>query len=109
MNAIERRSGGNSVITANSSAATTAGSFPYDRWAAGMVTIAATNGATQINWYAAPAYGVTPVQVYDSGNAVVTNVTVGAHPVPDACFAAAYVCPVITGATTMAMTVTVKG
>lgn len=109
MNAIERRSGGNSVITANSSAATTAGSFPYDRWAGGMVTIAATNGATQINWHASPGYGVTPVQVYDSGNAVVTNVTVGAHPVPDACFSAAYVCPVVVGATTMAMTVTVKG
>jgi hypothetical protein len=109
MNAIERRSGGNSVITANSSAATTAGSFPYDRWAAGLVYIAATNGATQIKWHASPAYGVTPLQVYDSGNAVVTNVTVGAHSVPDACFAAAYICPVITGATTMAMTVGVKG
>lgn len=109
MSAIERKSGGNTVITANSSAATTAGSFPYSRWAAGMVYIANTNSATQINWYAAPDYGVTPVQVYDSGNAVVTNVTVGAHPVPDACFAAAYVCPVITGATTMAMTVAVKG
>jgi len=109
MNAIERRSGGNSVITANSSAATTSGSFPYDRWASGIITIAATNGVTQINWHAAPASGVAPVQVYDSGNAVITAVTVGAHPVPDACFAAAYVCPVISGASTMSMTVTVKG
>lgn len=109
MNAIERRPGGNTVITCNSSAATTAGSFPYARWAGGCITIAATNGATQINWYAAPDYGTTPVQVYDSNNAVTSNVTVGVIPVPDACFAAAYVCPVITGATTMQATVSVKG
>lgn len=109
MNAIERRSGGNSVITANSSAATTSGSFPFDRWAGAVVLIANTGGATQINWHVSSGYGEAPLQVYASDNAVTTSVTVGAHPVPDACFAAAYVCPVIVGAATMAMTVGVKG
>jgi len=109
MNAIERRSGGNSVITANSSAATTSGSFPYGRWAGAVVLIADTGGATQINWHVAGGQGETPLQVYASDNAVTTSVTVGAHPVPDACFSAAYVCPVVVGATTTGMTVLVKG
>jgi hypothetical protein len=109
MSAIERRFNTNTVVVANSSAATTSGSFAYGRFAGGVVTIANTNSATKIDWYAAPEYGSTPYKVYDSGNAVTTNVTVGVHPIPDACFGAAYVCPVVTGATTMAMTVTVKG
>ena len=109
MNAIERRPGGNTVVIANSSAATTSGSIPFSRWAGGVITIANTNSATQINWHAAPYYGQTPRQVYEFGNAVTTLVTDGVHPIPDALFSTAYVCPVVVGATTMAMTITVKG
>lgn len=109
MSAIERLFSTNTVVVANSSAATTSGSFAYGRFAGGVVTIANTNSATKIDWYAAPEYGEAPRPVYEFGSAVTTNVTVGVHPIPDACFGAVYVCPVITGATTMAMTVTVKG
>lgn len=109
MSAIERRHGANTVVVANSSAAPTSGGFPFGRWAGGVVTIATTGGATQINWYASPDYGQPPLQVFASGNAVTTSVTAGVHPIPDACFGVAYLCPVVTGATTMAMTVTVKG
>jgi len=109
MSIIERKHGGNTVVVANSSAATTSGSLPFSRWAGGVITIANTNSATQINWHASPDYGVTPLQVYADGSALTTAVTVGVHPIPDALFGVAYVCPVITGATTMAMTVSVKG
>jgi hypothetical protein len=40
---------------------------------------------------------------------VTTAVTVGIHPVPDACFAVNHVVPVVSGATTCAMTVMAKG
>lgn len=109
MNAIERRPGGNTTITAGSVATAGSGGFPYARWAGGCITVAATNGATLINWHGAPDAVTTPVQVYESGNAVTTNVTVGVHPVPDACFACAYVYPIITGSSSMSATVSVKG
>jgi hypothetical protein len=47
--------------------------------------------------------------VYADGSAVVTALTIGIHPVPDACFASNYVVPVVSGATTCAMTVMAKG
>jgi hypothetical protein len=71
--------------------------------------IAATNSCTQINWYATVDPAVTPVQVYNDGAALTTALTVGLHPVPDACFAANYVVPVVVGGTTCAMTVMAKG
>jgi hypothetical protein len=40
---------------------------------------------------------------------VTTALTVGIHPIPDACFALPFVAPVVAGATTCAMTVCVKG
>jgi hypothetical protein len=83
MSEIERFHTG-ATITAGSSAATTTPRFPFGRYAGGGVLIGSTNGATQI-------------------------VTVGAHPIPDACFGFAYVAPVVVGATTCAMTVSVKG
>jgi hypothetical protein len=52
---------------------------------------------------------VTPQQIYNDGAAVTSAVTVGIHPVPDACFAVNYVVPVVVGGTTCAMTVMAKG
>jgi len=97
------------VITACSSAASTTPRIPYGRYSGGGVIIASTNGATQINWYAAIGPEDVPVQIYSDGTAVTTAVTVGAMPIPDACFGFPYVAPVISGATTCAMTVPMKG
>lgn len=97
------------VITAASSAATTTPRFPFGRYAGGGVIIADANGATQINWHASNGPEDTPVPVYSGGSAVTTAVTIGAHPIPDACFGFAYVAPVIAGSTACQMTVCVKG
>ena len=97
------------TITAGSSAATTSQRFSFQHTAGGVVLIANTGGATQIAWHAAEGQEATPLQVYADGAAVTTAVVVGAHPVPDACFAAPCVVPVIAGGTTCAMTVALKG
>jgi len=109
MNEIARHFSPGTVIVANSSAATTSGSFPFGRFGGACVMIAAANSCTQINWHGSPGPGVTPVQIYSDGSAVSTAVTVGIHPVPDACFAVNYVVPVVVGGTTCAMTVMAKG
>ena len=109
MNEIARHFSPGTVITANSSAATTSGMFPFGRFGGACVMIASTGGGTQINWHGTVDPSVTPRQVYADGSAVVTALTVGIHPVPDACFAANYVVPVVSGATTCAMTVMAKG
>jgi hypothetical protein len=97
------------TITANSSAGTTSNRIAFGPFAGGCVVIAATNGCTQIGWYGAAGPSDTPVQVYSGGNAVTTAVTVGAHAIPDACFALPFVSPVVSGGTTCGMTVLLKG
>jgi len=109
MNEIARHFSPGTVITANSSAATTAGMFPFGRFGGACVMIAASNSCTQINWHGTNDPSVTPVRIYSDGSAVTTAVTVGIHPVPDACFAVNYVVPVVVGGTTCAMTVMAKG
>jgi hypothetical protein len=97
------------VITACSSAASTTPRIPYGRYSGGGVIIANTNGATQINWYASNGPEDVPAPIYVSGAAVTTAVTVGAHPIPDACFGFPYLAPIISGATACGMTVPMKG
>lgn len=97
------------TITAASSAAATTPRFPFARYAGGGIFIGSTNGATQINWHAAVTPEAVPVQIYVDGAAVTTAVTTGAHPIPDACFGFAHVAPVIVGATSCSLTVSVKG
>jgi hypothetical protein len=97
------------AITANSSAASTSGKIGFGAYAGGCIVVAATNGCTQVGWYASDASEGTPRQVYSDGAAVTTALTVGVHPIPDACFAAPFVVPVVTGGTTCAMTVLLKG
>jgi hypothetical protein len=109
MNEIARHFSPGMVVTANSSAATTSGMFPFGRFGGACVMIANTGGGTQINWYGTVDPVVTPRQVYADGAAVVTALTIGIHPVPDACFASNYVVPIVAGATTCAMTVMAKG
>lgn len=100
------------AITANSSAATTSGNIPFAPFAGGVVMVANTNGATQINWHGTVDMSVTPLRLYADGNAVTSALTVGCVNMPDACFAVPFVVPVIVGATTSttcAMTVMLKG
>jgi hypothetical protein len=73
------------------------------------VLIGNTGGATQIAWHGASEHEATPLQIFSDGSAVTTAVTVGAHPVPDACFSFPYVVPVIAGGTSCQMTVVAKG
>jgi hypothetical protein len=97
------------TLTAASSAASTTPRFSFQHMAGAGVLIGNTGGATQINWHAADGPETTPVQIYSDGSAVTTAVTVGAHPVPDACFAFPFVAPVITGGTTCVLIVAQKG
>lgn len=97
------------VITANSSAATTSGNIPFGPFSGGVVMIANTGSATQINWHGTVAPTVTPRALYADGNAVTSALTVGCITIPDACFAVPYVVPVVVGGTTCAMTVMLKG
>lgn len=109
MNEIARHFSPGMVVTANSSAATTSGMFPFGRFGGACVMIANTGGGTQINWHGTVDPSVQPRQIYADGAAVTTALTIGVFPVPDACFAANYVVPVVSGATTCAMTVMAKG
>ena len=97
------------TVTAASSAATTTPRFSYQHMAGAGILIGNTGGATQVVWYAAEGPESTPLAVYSDGAAVTTAVTVGAMPVPDACFAFPYVVPVISGGTSCTITVTLKG
>ncbi len=109
MNEIARHFSPGAVITANSTAATTAGMFPFGRFGGACVMIAASNSCTGINWHGTVDPAVPPRQIYSDGSAVTSAVTVGILPVPDACFAVNYVVPVVVGGTTCAMTVMAKG
>lgn len=97
------------TITAASSAATTTPRFAYHHMAGAGILIGNTGGATEITWYAASGQESQPLQIFSDGSAVTTAVTVGASPVPDACFAFPFVVPVIAGATSCSITVTLKG
>lgn len=108
MNSIVRQYS-QAVITAASSAATTSGMFPFGPFAGGCVLIGNTNGCTQIDWYVTNDPATTPVQLYADDAAVTTAVTVGAINLPDAVYPAPYLVPVVTGGTTCAMTVLLKG
>lgn len=109
MNEIARHFSPGTVVTANSSAATTSGMFPFGVFGGACVMIANTNGGTQINWFGTVDPRVAPLRVYADGSAVTTALTVGIHPVPDALFSVSHVVPVVVGATTCAMTVMAKG
>lgn len=96
-------------ITAGSSVASTTQRFAFAPYAGGCVIVAATGGGTQINWYGSHSQEATPLQIFADGSAVTTALTVGIVPVPDACFALPFVAPVVAGATTCSMTISLKG
>lgn len=95
-------------IVCTNDPATTA-KIAFSKYAGGVLTVASTGGATQIDWYASARPGDTPLQVYSSGAAVTTALTVGVHPFPDATYACALICPVVVGAASMPAVITVKG
>lgn len=97
------------VVTANSTAATTAGNIPYSMFSGGVVMIANTGSCTKIDWHGTISMDVTPRPLYADGSAVTSSVTVGCVVIPDACFAVPFIVPVVTGGTTCAMTALLKG
>jgi len=97
------------TVMAVSSAGTTSPRFSFQNMAGGGVLVADTSGATQITWYGAEGPESMPLQIFSDGAAVTTAVTVGAMPIPDACFPFPYVVPVIAGSTACTLTVTLKG
>lgn len=109
MNEIARHFSPGVQIVASSAADTTSTRLPYGRFSGGAVLIANTNGCTQIKWHGCDTQNGTPLQIYADGSAVTTAVTVGAHPIPDACFGMHFVAPIVVGGTTCGMTVMVKG
>lgn len=97
------------VVTANSSAASTSGNIPFGKFSGGVVMVANTNSCTKVDWYGTIAMNVTPLALYADGAAVTSAITVGCIAMPDACFAVPFVVPVVSGGTTCAMTVMLKG
>jgi hypothetical protein len=95
-------------IVCTNDPATTA-KIAFTKYAGGVMSIAATGGVTQIDWYASARPSDTPAKVYSSGAAVTTAATVGVHPFPDATYACAFICPVVVGAASMNAVITVKG
>lgn len=83
--------------------------IPFAHGAGGVITVGATAGSTQIQWYAAPHSSAAPVPIFAGGNAVTTALTVGAHPFPDATFGCHTVVPVVNGVSPVDATITVKG
>lgn len=108
MNAISRHYS-SIVITASSTATSASGNIPYAPFGGGVIMVADTNGCTKIDWYGTVDMSVTPVPIYADDAAVTSAVTVGCINVPDGCFAVPFVVPVVSGATTCAMTVMLKG
>lgn len=96
------------TITASSTASTTSERIAYTSFGSGAVLIGNTNGCTKIDWYGADGPETTPRQIYSSGAAVTSAVTVGAIVLPAACEPFPFVVPVVTGGTTCAMTVVLK-
>lgn len=99
------------AITANSSAASTAGAIAYGQFAGGGIMIGNTGGATLISWNMKDTASGTPRPIHLQGTSTpaTTPVVVGYHPIPDEGFACPFIVPVITGATTMAGTFMAKG
>lgn len=97
------------TITAASSAATSSPRIAFAHAAGGAVLIANTNSCTQITWYAAAGAEDQPLQIFSSGAAVTSAVTVGAINLPDAVYPFPFLVPVVSGGTTCAMTAVLKG
>jgi hypothetical protein len=96
-------------LTAASSAATTTPRVAFSRHSRGVVLIGNTGGCTEIQWHGAAGAESLPLQVYAGGNAVTSAVVVGAVVIPDAVFALPFIVPVVSGGTSCAMTVCMKG
>jgi hypothetical protein len=96
-------------IVASSSAGTTSPRIAFSNHASGAVLIANTNGCTKIDWYAAAGPEATPYQIYASGAAVTSALTVGGIVMPDAVKPFPFIVPIVTGGTNCAMTAVLKG
>lgn len=96
-------------IVASDAASTTSPRVTFGHFATAAVLIGNTNGCTKIDWYGAHGPETLPLQIYASGAAVTSAVTVGAVLLPAACEPFPFVVPVVSGGTTCAMTVVMKG
>lgn len=97
------------TIVASSSANSVAPRIAYGPFASGVVLIGNTGGCTLVNWYGAASQEGTPLPIQASGAAVTSAIVVGAIAIPDAAKALPFVVPVVSGGTSCAMTVCVKG
>jgi hypothetical protein len=105
---IERLSSSSESIALTDAAATTA-LIPYGAVAGGLFVVTALSGATKISWYVAAEPGATPAPLLSDGAAVETAIQSGsAYAVPDACFAARFLAPVL-DAGTATVTLSLKG
>ena len=109
MTVIERIFDSGSSIVATSAVTTSSPRIALGRFSGAAIMVAASNGGTQVGWYASNGTTDTPIQIYADGFAVTSALTTGGHPLPDACFAFSYVAPIMVGTTACTMVVHVKG
>lgn len=107
-NKIERLSSVRAGLALTNSSSTTV-RLPFGAAAGGMVNVTALSGATKIVWHVAFLPEGTPVALLSDGAAVETAIIASrAYPIPDACFAAPFLIPVL-DAGTATVSVAVKG
>lgn len=107
-NKIERLSGTTSGLSLTTSPTTTA-CIPYGAVAGGMLYVESVTSATKITWYASPSVEGQRFSVTDGYNPQTTFVSaLTAQPIPDACYAAPYLFPVV-DAGSATVSISVKG
>lgn len=109
MGKIERDSSVTGALSLTNSATTTA-RIPFGSGSGGVIIVdAVTGSANKITWNVAFGDSDTPKPLYNDGAVVETSIAVDrAYPIPDACFAATRVVPVL-NADTATIRVSLKG
>lgn len=107
-NKIERLSGTTTALSLTSDPATTP-CVPYGAMAGGIVHVSAVTSATKIIWYVAHDRAGQRFAVSDGYVAQETLIVpLTSYPVPDACYAAPFLCPVV-DAGDASVSISVKG
>lgn len=107
-NKLERLSSVQAGIACTNSASTTA-RIPFSATSGATIALTAVATAVKIAWHVAMAPEGTPVPLYNADGAVETTIAVDrAYAIPDECFAAPFLVPVL-DAGTATLTIAVKG
>jgi len=109
MSKIERFSSVTAAL-ALTDTATTSARVPFGAASGGIIIVdAVTGSANKITWHAAFGDGDTPRPIWNESAVVETSIQANrAYPIPDACFAATRVVPVL-NADTATVRVSLKG